>query len=52
MTVGKMRDLLDEKMKSEIESTLPQDIPHLFISSFTQEGIPELKDILWKELAQ
>lgn len=45
-------DMLDEKMKSEIESTLPQDIPHLFISSFTQEGIPELKDILWKELAQ
>lgn len=45
-------DMLDEKMKSEIEATLPQDIPHLFISSFTQEGIPELKDILWKELAQ
>lgn len=45
-------DMLDEKMKSEIEATLPQDIPHLFISSFTQEGIPELKDILWKELAK
>jgi GTP-binding protein len=43
-------DMLDEQLKSEIESQLPQDIPHVFISSFTQEGIKELKDLLWEAL--
>jgi 50S ribosomal subunit-associated GTPase HflX len=42
--------MLDEQLKSEIESQLPQDIPHVFISSFTQEGIKELKDLLWEAL--
>ncbi len=41
-------DMLDEKMKSEIESDLPEDIPHIFISSVTGEGILQLKDLLWK----
>ena len=39
--------MLDEQLKSEIEEQLPTDIPHVFISSFTQEGIKELKDMLW-----
>jgi GTP-binding protein len=43
-------DMLDDQLKSEIEETLPEDIPHVFISSFTQEGIKELKDILWNAL--
>jgi GTP-binding protein len=43
-------DMLDESLKREIEASLPKDIPHVFISSFTQEGIPELKDMLWKAL--
>ena len=43
-------DMLDEQLKSEIEELLPKDIPHIFISSFTQEGIKELKDILWQAL--
>ena len=43
-------DMLDESLKQEIEASLPKDIPHVFISSFTQEGIPELKDMLWKAL--
>ena len=40
-------DMLDEKMKSEIEPGLPDGIPHIFISSLTGEGIKELKDLLW-----
>ena len=40
-------DMLDEKMKSEIEPGLPDGIPHIFISSLTGEGIRELKDLLW-----
>ena len=43
-------DMLDEQLKSEIEAQLPADLPHVFISSFTQEGIKELKDLLWEAL--
>ena len=43
-------DMLDDQLKSEIEATLPEDIPHVFISSFTQEGIRQLKDMLWTAL--
>jgi GTP-binding protein len=43
-------DMLDEQLKKEIEAQLPEDIPHVFISSFTQEGIKELKDLLWEAL--
>ena len=42
--------MLDEQLKSEIEENLPDDLPHVFISSFTQEGIKELKDMLWEAL--
>lgn len=43
-------DMLDEELRSAIAKELPDGIPHLFISSVTQQGIPELKDILWKAL--
>jgi GTP-binding protein len=42
-------DQLDEELKDEIKKDLP-DIPWVFISSFTKEGISELKDGLWKLL--
>jgi len=38
------------QLKSEIEAQLPEDIPHVFISSFNQEGMKELKDMLWEAL--
>ena len=41
-------DLLDEELKSWIEKELPDDLPYLFISAVTQEGITGLKDLLWK----
>ncbi|MDE6871622.1 MAG: GTPase ObgE [Bacteroidales bacterium] len=40
-------DMLDEKMKSEMEALLPEGINHVFISSLTGEGLKELKDMLW-----
>ena len=43
-------DMLDEKMKEEMEAGLPEGIPHVFISSFTGEGLKELKDMLWETL--
>jgi GTPase len=45
-------DMLDEELKSAIKKELPQNIPHLFVSSVTQQGLSELKDILWKALNQ
>ena len=42
-------DMLDEELMHEISLDLP-DLPTLFISSMTGYGIPQLKDILWKEL--
>lgn len=43
-------DLLDEELKEEIAKTVPQGVPSVFISAVTGEGIPELKDLLWKAI--
>ena len=43
-------DMLDGKMKLEMEAGFPADIPHVFISSLTGEGLKELKDMLWTAL--
>ncbi len=43
-------DMLDDELKREIKKHLPKKIPYLFISSLTGEGIPQLKDMLWKTL--
>ena len=43
-------DLLDEELQGFLEEELPKDIPTLFISSVSQQGITELKDLIWKKL--
>ena len=43
-------DLLDEELIEMLKETLPEDLPVVFISAVTGQGIAELKDILWKEL--
>ena len=43
-------DMLDDELREEIEKTLPQGVPHLFISAVTGQGLTELKDILWREI--
>ncbi len=43
-------DLVDEELKEMIEAELEVDIPYLFFSSVTQEGINQLKDQIWKVL--
>jgi GTP-binding protein len=45
-------DMLDIELKEAISRELPADIPHIFISSITQQGLAELKDLLWKVLHQ
>ncbi len=40
-------DLIDEELKELLVAELNIDIPYMFISSVSQEGITELKDRLW-----
>ncbi|NQX92662.1 MAG: GTPase ObgE [Flavobacteriales bacterium] len=42
-------DMLDDELKEEIKQDLP-DIPYLFISSVAQQGLTELKDVLWEKI--
>ncbi len=43
-------DMLDDELKEAIANELPKNIPHVFISSVTQHGLNELKDVLWTTL--
>jgi len=43
-------DLLDEELIEMLQETLPNDLPIVFISAVTGQGLDDLKDILWKEL--
>lgn len=43
-------DMLDEELTREIKADLP-DIPTVFISSVAQQGLLELKDLIWKNLS-
>ncbi len=43
-------DMLDDELKEAIEKELPKNIPHIFISSITGQGLLPLKDLLWDTL--
>jgi GTP-binding protein len=43
-------DMLDEELKAEMMKELPGDLPSIFISSITQQGIMDLKDLIWRHL--
>jgi GTP-binding protein len=43
-------DMLDDELKTAIKRELPKKIPHIFISSITNSGLTELKDLLWDSL--
>jgi GTP-binding protein len=42
-------DMLDDELKAAIAKDLPK-IPCVFISSVAQQGLSELKDLIWKHL--
>jgi GTP-binding protein len=42
-------DLLDEELKEELSKNLPE-LPYVFISSHNENGLMELKDMLWNAL--
>ncbi len=40
-------DMLDDELREEMAKTVPSDVPCIFISAVTGQGITELKDMLW-----
>ena len=43
-------DLIDDELRQLLTPTLPTDLPVVFISSVTTQGLSELKDVLWMAL--
>ena len=43
-------DLIDEDLKEMLRPELPSDVPVVFISSVAQQGLAELKDLLWRTI--
>lgn len=44
-------DLIDQELIDMLEGSLPDDLPHVFISGVSGLGLQQLKDMLWKELS-
>ncbi len=42
-------DMIDEELKREMKAGLP-GVPYVFISSVAQQGLTELKDMIWEKL--
>ncbi|SOE22661.1 GTP-binding protein [Spirosomataceae bacterium TFI 002] len=45
-------DLLDEKSRKKIEKSIPKDLPHVYFSSLTLNGVDDLKDMIWQSLVE
>jgi GTP-binding protein len=43
-------DMLDDELKEAIKKELPTELPSVFISSITSQGLTQLKDLIWKNL--
>jgi len=45
-------DMLDDELKAELKQELDNElpVPYLLMSSLAQQGLTELKDVLWKSL--
>lgn len=45
-------DLLDDELETEMKEELPEGIEAVFISSITQKGLTELKDLIWRNITE
>jgi GTP-binding protein len=43
-------DLLDDELRAGLAKEVPGEVPSVFISAITQQGITELKDLIWRHL--
>ena len=42
-------DMIDAELQTEMEQDLP-GIPYVFISAVAQQGIQQLKDLIWNQI--
>ena len=42
--------MLDEELKEEVKKTLPKGVKTVFFSSVAQQGLTDLKDLIWSQL--
>ncbi len=45
-------DLIDDELREMLIPEIPKGIPHIFISSVAQQGLVELKDLLWSIISK
>jgi GTP-binding protein len=45
-------DLLDQELMEGLKAEIPDELPHIFMSSVTGYNLPELKDYIWKSLQE
>ncbi len=43
-------DLIDAELKEMLKPEIPKELPYLFISAVAQQGLDELKDLLWETI--
>lgn len=43
-------DMLDDELFEAIKAEVPDDVTTVFISAVSGQGLPELKDVLWREI--
>ena len=43
-------DMLDDELKRELKKTVPKEVKSVFFSSIAQQGLIELKDLIWTQL--
>ncbi|WP_259015925.1 GTPase ObgE [Emticicia fluvialis] len=43
-------ELIDDKQLAKIRKKIPLDLPYVFFSSLANQGIDELKDLIWQNL--
>ena len=43
-------DLTDGELRQMLQADIPKEVPYLFISAVAQQGLMELKDLLWETI--
>ncbi|MCB9266487.1 MAG: GTPase ObgE [Lewinellaceae bacterium] len=43
-------DLIDEELREMLKADIPKGVPYIFISAVAQQGLTELKDLLWETI--
>jgi len=43
-------DMLDDELRRELKKSVPKDVKSVFFSSIAQQGLIELKDLIWTQL--